>query len=361
MTYSKNGYLTIQQMTVNAQYILNYLLAKGWTKNAICGMLGNMQTESTINPGIWQSLDAGNFSGGYGLVQWTPASKYISWCQTRTLNYSKMDSNLKRIEWEVENNEQWIDSTMTFLQFTQSKLSAKSLGMKFIKAYERPADPNQPIRGEQAQYWFDSLEGEGSGLCIQLAQFPMNHIEISQGEDGDFSHQGKLAIDFVGNYIGMDKFPYYAPVDCTLVMQDESEALNEWVSDNEVMCADGQLRTIKWWCIHEEPLSHSVGTKLLKGELMGHSGTGARATGDHLHLQAWDFITGEALHLYDVFSTRDVILVQQGNDYWGLYPWKISEYVDCSDSPIVGNPVKKDKKKEYVKLLLCDAVNGWKF
>lgn len=63
---SGNFYLNMPQMTENAKHIMSYLLDKGWTKNAICGMLGNMQTESTINPGIWQSLIAGNYSGGLG-------------------------------------------------------------------------------------------------------------------------------------------------------------------------------------------------------------------------------------------------------------------------------------------------------
>lgn len=353
MTYSKNAFLTIQEMTVNAQYILDYLLARGWTKNAISGMLGNMQTESTINPGIWQSLDAGNMQGGYGLVQWTPASKYINWANSMTLNYSEMDSQLKRIEYEVAENIQWIDSNMTFLEFTQSTDTAYNLGMKFISAYERPADPDQPIRGTQAEYWFDSLEGGGGGgICVQLAQFPLPVIQISQGEGGGFSHSDNIAMDFVTDG---EKTPYYAPVDCTLVMQQSSEALNEWVSDSEVMCADGQLRTIKWWCIHEEPLSHSVGTKLVKGALMGHTGVGAFATGDHLHLEVWDFISGTPLHIYDVFAVNDVNIIE------GLgYDWKESTYVDCTDGGTVDPPKKDTKVSDLIKLYLCDALNGWK-
>ena len=66
MVYSGNRYLTMAEMRVNAEYIFAYLTRKGWSKNAICGVLGNMQTESTINPSIWQSLNQGNMSGGYG-------------------------------------------------------------------------------------------------------------------------------------------------------------------------------------------------------------------------------------------------------------------------------------------------------
>lgn len=75
--YARNDYQTESQMKVNAQYILNYLRAKGWTKNAVRGMLGNMQSESTISPGRWQDGDAGNMNLGVGLTQWTKATKTV--------------------------------------------------------------------------------------------------------------------------------------------------------------------------------------------------------------------------------------------------------------------------------------------
>lgn len=162
MTYSGNFYLTLPQMTVNAQYILDYLLGQGWTKNAICGMLGNMQTESSINPGIWQSLDSGNMSGGFGLVQWTPATKYTDWADSHSYVWDEMDSNLLRILYEVEENLQWIYSEMTFEEFTHSTDTAYNLAMLFLAKYERPADPDQPLRGTQAEYWFTNLTGGGT-------------------------------------------------------------------------------------------------------------------------------------------------------------------------------------------------------
>ena len=48
-----------------------YFMSKGWTAEAVAGLLGNQQVESTLNPGIWQDLTPG---GGWGLVQWTPSS-----------------------------------------------------------------------------------------------------------------------------------------------------------------------------------------------------------------------------------------------------------------------------------------------
>lgn len=165
MVVSRNGFLSKAERTENAEYILGYLLSKGWTRNAICGMLGNMESESTINPGIWESLRP--FWRGYGLVQWTPYTKYKNWADQRGIDYKDMNSQLARIEYEVENNLQWfggMSDTMTFAQFTQSKASPEYLAKVFIKTYEHPADSDQPIRGTQARYWWDNLSDSGGEI-----------------------------------------------------------------------------------------------------------------------------------------------------------------------------------------------------
>jgi hypothetical protein len=166
MVYDTNSFLSLDEMTVNAQYILDFLLTKGWTKNAICGMLGNMQSESTINFGIWEGLDNSNTSGGFGLVQWTPATKYLDWANSNGYGSDHVSGELNRILWEVANNQQWSDPDgMSFYDFTQSTDTPYNLAMKFISSYERPANPDQPQRGDQANYWFTNLTG-GGGVIL---------------------------------------------------------------------------------------------------------------------------------------------------------------------------------------------------
>lgn len=161
--YCSNKYLTKAQMKVNAQYILNYLRSRGWTKNAVCGMLGNMETESTINPGIWQSLKENNMSGGFGLVQWTPATKYFNWASSKGLTAVNMDSELQRILYEVTaSGEQYIATSkynFSFEKFTKSTESAHYLACAFLHNYERPKNADQDeTRGSQATYWFNNLK-----------------------------------------------------------------------------------------------------------------------------------------------------------------------------------------------------------
>lgn len=155
---TSNNYLDLASMTLNALYVSNHLLTSGWTKEAIAGLLGNVQTESTINPGLWENRDFGNMSNGYGLVQWTPATKYINWANARGYDITGMDGQLARIDWEVENNEQWAyHPTWTFYDYTQSDSPPYDLAMLFLKHYERPLEPNQPLRGTQAEMWYEVI------------------------------------------------------------------------------------------------------------------------------------------------------------------------------------------------------------
>lgn len=154
---SANRYLTQAEMEQNALYFYYKMQAKGWTLNAIAGMLGNMQVESTINPGIWQSLDEGNTAGGYGLTQWTPATKYIDWCDARGLEPSEMDSAIARLEYELENGLQFYPTDeypLTFADYKTSYDTPENLAQAFLLNYERPANQDQPERSEYAAEWY---------------------------------------------------------------------------------------------------------------------------------------------------------------------------------------------------------------
>lgn len=150
-----------------AQQIWNYLTSKGWTKEAVAALLGNAQSESGIIADRWESDIVGNMSGGYGLVQWTPASKYIDWAKSNGLVYQDIISQCKRLEWEVANGQQFYSPNMTFAEFTKSTQSPEVLADIFIRYYERPYNPNQPARQTQARYWYNLLKNSGGSLIPQ--------------------------------------------------------------------------------------------------------------------------------------------------------------------------------------------------
>lgn len=174
--FGESEYLTLSEMQTNAIYIYKCLSSLGWSLNAISGLLGNMQAESTINPGCWQSHNVGNYSGGYGLVQWTPATKYINWCSEYPgllLAPEDMDSNLLRIAYEVENNIQWIATEnydYSFFTFCSSLDTPYNLACAFAWNYERSYtvlygtyDEQEALRqkrGGYANYWYEYLGGQ---------------------------------------------------------------------------------------------------------------------------------------------------------------------------------------------------------
>lgn len=165
--------LSTEEMSVNAKFIYSYLSNNGWSVNSIAALLGNMQAESTINPGRWQSEAINNTSMGYGLVQWTPATKYFEFCSEQNLaDPSEMDNNLSRILYELENNIQWIATSnynMSFKDFSISSLSVDELAKAFLLCYERPADQSESVqdyRAGLAENWYKVITGNEPGKPI---------------------------------------------------------------------------------------------------------------------------------------------------------------------------------------------------
>lgn len=177
-TYDNSNPLSQDDMDWNAFYIWDVLYNNfGWSENAIGAILGNMHAESTINAGRWQSDDVGNLSGGYSLVQWTPATKYISWVENAgiTDDPSEMDNALLRINYEVQAGIQWIATAQynfSFEDFTTSTEEAGTLAKAFLLNYERPADQSESVqnyRAKLAEYYYALVSG---GDVPDLPDYP---------------------------------------------------------------------------------------------------------------------------------------------------------------------------------------------
>ena len=187
---SSNAYLNTQQQQNNALIVSERLTARGWSKNAIAGLLGNMQSESTINPGIWQSLKYGNYSGGYGLVQWTPATNYTDWATNNGYSITDGDAQLKWIDEETTKTGQWIKTSaynITFNEFKTSTESPEYLASAFLKNFERAGVEVEENRRTQARTWFEFL---GSGTENNSANYYIieNAIEFCIDIANDNTH-----------------------------------------------------------------------------------------------------------------------------------------------------------------------------
>lgn len=156
---SGNRYLSLSEMQNNADIIHYFFRAAGWTDNAIAAMLGNMQSESTINPGIWEGLVP--YDGGYGLVQWTPYTNYSNWAGDGWQDNGQKE--MERIIYELNNGLQWYATTkydMSFEDFTTSQDTPSYLAQVWLYNYERPQVKPQPIRSTRANYWYEYITGQ---------------------------------------------------------------------------------------------------------------------------------------------------------------------------------------------------------
>lgn len=159
--YNTSNTLNQSQMEVNATYLYNALTSRGWSINAIAGILGNMQAESSINPGRWQGNNVG-VGPAYGIVQWDPFTKYTNWALNQGLDPSEMDSNLSRIDYEIANNLQWIPTSQynfSFQEFTTSNETPEYLASAFLKNYERAGVEVEEQRRTNARAWYEYLGG----------------------------------------------------------------------------------------------------------------------------------------------------------------------------------------------------------
>jgi hypothetical protein len=182
------GGLTQAQMEANARYIHDYFTKLGWSKEAISGMLGNMQWESgSINPGAWQFWNETGFGCGYGLVQWTPnkfvPKKFLQWAgldaeganklaqndpkqlMNKQLEFLLINLNLKS-DASGEYGGEWIPTTnysspykMKVSEFIKSDKNAGELALVFHGSFERSADaPGSTAlkkRVEYANKWYN--------------------------------------------------------------------------------------------------------------------------------------------------------------------------------------------------------------
>lgn len=153
-----NPNMTTAQQENNVNIIAAYFRGHGWTDEAIAAMLGNMQVESFLNPGQYEMGYNYSSSHGFGLVQWTPLTKFSSWAGTGW--QTAYDKQLQRIEYELQNGLQWTyNINMSFADFSVSTYSVDYLTEVFCRNYENPLDWTASIalRRTYANNWYTYL------------------------------------------------------------------------------------------------------------------------------------------------------------------------------------------------------------
>ena len=155
-------YFSTSQMQNNATEFYNYFTNKGATLEAICGMLGNIQRESGLNPGIKQGSST---SLGWGLIQWTPSTVLTNWCKTYNYNWYDGASQCERISCEGEKTKgaggAWLPTSE--YAYSWSKFLALTDVTEATKAYlyerERAGIEALSNRLQYAGEWYEYFSG----------------------------------------------------------------------------------------------------------------------------------------------------------------------------------------------------------
>lgn len=186
----------------NANNIKSFFIQQGWTIEAICGMLGNMQSESTINPAFiqdtnrWRLPASGtdlnqltnsimaNFyqqyyndprkAYGVGLVQWdgystrngTPQQKLVAYAIDNNYNWYDGWCQCYRLQGEHDLDSQYHffnpvtvgGITYTFANYVTSTANVRDLALAWQAGYERNAG-GIGCRADNADYWYNYFTG----------------------------------------------------------------------------------------------------------------------------------------------------------------------------------------------------------
>lgn len=171
------------------------LLAKGYSKQAIAGILGNIEGEvgSSMNPDTAQS---GGAAPGYGIVQWdgsayplvgSPTSNGRVYVQ-RLMNkagikedYKTMEAQAKLVDWSMYHG-QWggAVSPTTVAGFKAIK-DASNAAYVFEKNFERPEDAH-PERQGWAVAWYNKFKD------LKIPQANKDIISIAKSWLGWFKY-----------------------------------------------------------------------------------------------------------------------------------------------------------------------------
>ena len=137
--------------TSNKDRVYNALVNEGLSSAAACGIMANIEKESSFNP------SAGSSGGAYGLCQWTGSRKsnLYSYCSKNGYSSSSVEGQVKFLMYELRNNYSSLLNTLK--NVGNNSDGAYNAGYRFCYDFERPANKASKAsqRGSLASssYW----------------------------------------------------------------------------------------------------------------------------------------------------------------------------------------------------------------
>ena len=157
-----NVYLMEKQQEENATAFYYYFRARGATVQAICGMLGNINWESGLNPGRKQTTST---TSGWGLIQWTPSSNLTDYAIAHGTDWATGEIQTQLMWDEIINGygSQWKPKPSLGYGYTGAEFSQLTDVAEACKAYlyerERAGVEALTKRLTYANNWYEYLTG----------------------------------------------------------------------------------------------------------------------------------------------------------------------------------------------------------
>lgn len=139
----------------NKKVAWDYFTKMGYSKEMTAGIIGNLITESNLNP----TIDAYDNSGSYGIAQWLGGRKegLYDFASNTGLNADDFTTQLKYIHHELQNGE---SGAMARMQNGGS--SPEQQALLFSKYYERPEWAENPDRQNNARRIYSEFQNDNT-------------------------------------------------------------------------------------------------------------------------------------------------------------------------------------------------------
>lgn len=263
-----------------------FFVADGYSKEAVAGMMGNVQHESGFESDKIEQTPGPTNGEGYGLIQWSYERK------TRLINEAKeqgkkpndIQFQLEFLKIELDERWNWIDNGYPFEKFKKTT-DIEWATNAFCWAFERPNRDLANIAGRITyahKYYKEFKDFKGSSVASGDFALPTNpNCDITSGygmrvhpvNGGMHMHRG---VDYSSGG-GLDLYSI-ADGTVTIARFDAGSGYGNLVKIKH----DGNLSSLY---AHLANIDVSGKQKVKKGQRIGTMGTTGMSTGVHLHFE----------------------------------------------------------------------------
>lgn len=170
---SGGGSVGVSQLSGNgnAQQIWNYLSGQGLNKNAVAGIMGNLQQESGLNPG----------EKGGGLAQWSDPSRWAalqSYAKQNGSDPNALNTQLGYLMTELKSGQYGSISQLN------AQGSAGAAAQYFEQNFEHAGNPKMSNRINYANSYYDQYGSSGGSTSTPSATTHNVNVTVSGSVSG---------------------------------------------------------------------------------------------------------------------------------------------------------------------------------